>query len=84
MKRLNPSPTLINFLAFKSGWVAAVCGATQGMSWLGPAWILGWVTTFFIWRKQHRTEWILLLGAGAIGYSLDSILVLSGSILFPV
>jgi len=84
MRRLNPSSTLINFLAFKSGWVTAVYGATHGMSWLGPAWILGWVTAFFVWHKQHRTEWILLLGGAAIGYSLDSILVLAGLIRFPV
>ena len=84
MKHFKALPNVINFLAFKIGWVAAVFGATQGMPWLGPVWILLWVTAFFFWQNQKRTEWILLLGAAAIGYSLDSFLVLVGSVQFPI
>lgn len=83
MNHFKVLPNLINFLAFKLGWIAAVFGAIQGMSWLGPTWILLWVTAFFFWQNQKRTEWILLLGAAAIGYSLDSLLVLIGSVQFP-
>ncbi len=84
MKHFKALPNVINFLAFKIGWVAAVFGATQGMPWLGPVWILLWVSAFFFWQNQQRTEWILVLGAAAIGYSLDSFLVLVGSVQFPI
>ena len=84
MKHFKALPNLINFLAFKIGWITAVFGVTQGMPWLGPAWILFWVSAFFFWQNQKRTEWILLLGAAIIGYSLDSLLVLTGSVQFSI
>ena len=84
MKHFKPLPNVVNFLAFKIGWITSVFGATQGIPWLGPAWIILWVSVFFLWQNQKKTEWIFLLGAAAIGYILDSLLVLVGSVQFPI
>ncbi len=84
MTRSGSAAVVVNFLAFKAGWIICVLGATEQMPWLGPIWVLSWITAFFIWQKQHWMEWIFLLAAAAIGYCMDSILVLTGLIEFPL
>ena len=84
MINTKPSSKLVNLVCFKVSWVVTVYGAIQGAPWLGLLWVLGWITVFFLWQKQDKREWIFLLGCAAIGYILDSVLILTGYIKFPI
>jgi hypothetical protein len=74
----------VNLIAFQCCWLASVLGAAAGMPWLGPMFAA-------IWLPMHiratgafmAVETKLILAAGALGYVLDSIVVLSGAMSFP-
>ena len=73
-----------NFLAFQLCWFSNVFGAARGWVWLGPTVALVWIAIHIGWQRPFpRAEVALLLTAGVIGYSADSLLVLSGLLAFP-
>lgn len=84
MKKEKPLSIVINLLAFKLGWVTSVFGATRGLPWLGPLWVLIWAISFFSWKRKLKTEWVLLVGAAIIGYIFDSVMVLLNFVEFPL
>ena len=83
MKNEKSLSIIVNLIAFKIGWVSSVFGATKGLPWLGPLWILIWAISFFVWKRKLKTEWVLLVGAALIGYIFDSAMVLMNFIEFP-
>lgn len=75
---------LINLIAFQICWLAAVLGAASGMPYLGLLFAAIWLPMHFLATKSSAvTEITLVLMAGAIGYVLDSALVLGGWMSFP-
>lgn len=76
--------SLINFVAFQTCWFAAVLGAAAGIPLLGPAFAAVWLPLHIRAAKASAgIELKLILVAGALGYLLDSALVLGGWISFP-
>jgi hypothetical protein len=75
---------LVNLIAFQCCWLAAVIGAAAGMPWLGPLFAAVWLPMHIrATRAFMAVETKLILAAGALGYVLDSIVVLSGGMSFP-
>ena len=74
---------ILEFLGFQAVWFSCVLGAARGLPWLGP--VVGLV--FLGLRAlacRPAGPWLgLVLLSGAIGYVLDSLLVLSGALTFP-
>ena len=76
--------SLINFAAFQACWFASVLGAAAGIPLLGPAFAAVWLPIHIRAAKSSAgIELKLILTAGALGYGLDSALVLAGWLSFP-
>jgi hypothetical protein len=76
--------TLVNLLAVQISWFASVLGAAYGMPYLGPVFVAVWLPLHIVATKSSaRIELMLILAAGALGYLLDSMLVLAGFMSFP-
>lgn len=75
---------LLNLGGFQLGWFIAVVGAAQGHPYLGPAYALAavWLHLRFI-STDRAGESMLIAAAVAIGFCLDSSLVLVGVMSFP-
>jgi hypothetical protein len=73
---------IVNFVGFQSGWFACVLGAAAGCPWLGLVVVAGVVALHLALRRPRGPEILLLLAAGALGYVMDSVLVLAGVIGF--
>lgn len=77
-------PSLVNFAAYQATWFASVLGAAAGVPWLGPAVVALWMGGHLPALGGERgVEWRMLLIAAALGYAVDSLLVLGGWISFP-
>ena len=75
---------LANFLAFQIGWFLTVFSAAGGVPWLGPVYAFVWVVLHLkSLGDDRRVELALLASAGALGFVADSVLVLSGVMMFP-
>ena len=75
---------LINLVAFQCCWLASVLGAAAGMPWLGLLFAAVWLPLHIrATGSAVAIETKLILAAGAIGYLLDSIVVLAGGMSFP-
>lgn len=73
-----------NLVAFQLCWLVAVMGAAAGMPYVGPAFAAVWLALhIFAIRSSAAVELKLVLVAGALGYVLDSVLVLAGWLSFP-
>lgn len=74
----------MNLAAFQMCWFAAVLGAAYGIPLLGPAFAALWLPLHIRAAGQAGgIELRLILAAGALGYLLDSALVLAGWLSFP-
>ncbi len=73
----------VNFAAFQFAWLAAVWGASVGLSWFGPIMVAAWVGAYALWQNCARDDFPLWLGAAVLGGVTDSILVWSGAMVFP-
>lgn len=75
---------LVNLVAFQLCWLAAVLGAAASVPWLGPLFAAVWLPIHVRATGAFRVvETKLIVAAGALGYVLDSVLVLSGGMSFP-
>lgn len=75
---------LVNLVAFQCCWLAAVLGAAAGMPWLGPLFAVAWLPMHIRATGASMViETKLILAAGALGYVLDSVIVLVGGVSFP-
>jgi hypothetical protein len=75
--------TLLTVVAVQVGWAACVVGAASGRGWLGPA-VVGVLLVVRIATQPHRPGFIrTVLGALAIGATLDGLLAAAGVLVFP-
>lgn len=75
---------LINFVAFQLGWFASVLGAANEMPWMGPAVILA-VITLHLRRADDAGREARLIGLSLLmGLLVDSLLLASGWLQYPV
>jgi len=82
---MNRPPTwkiLFSAGALNLGWFACVLGAVWGRPLMGPLVVAGLLALHLAMMEHRRREIALVLGAGLLGYSLDSALVLAGAIDF--
>ena len=76
--------SLVNLAAFQICWFACVMGAAAGLPLLGPALAIVWLPLHIrAARPASGVELKLILAGGALGYVLDSALVLAGWLSFP-
>lgn len=74
---------ILEFLGFQAVWFSCVLGAARGMPWLGPIVGLAFLGARAL-ACRPAIPWLrLVLASGALGYLLDSLLVLSGALTFP-
>lgn len=73
-----------NFLIFQLGWFVSVLGAAYGWPWAGALYAVTWLAVHSLALGSGRGEALrLALAAAALGYVIDSALVLGGAIAFP-
>lgn len=68
----------VNVLLFQAAWFAAVLGAARGMFWLGPVAMIPTLAVHLALQENRRGEMKLLLAAGLLGLTLDTVFVASG------
>ncbi len=73
---------ILNFLAFQISWFVC-CYNANALPWLGILIIAAWISVLLIDLPDRNGEVKLLIGAAVLGYTLDSILVLTGMLDFP-
>jgi hypothetical protein len=73
---------LLNFLAFKIGWLACVVGGAQGWPLLGTLIAATIVALHVATSDVPRRELMLVLAAGAIGAVWDSLLAATGLLVY--
>ena len=74
---------LLNLVSLKVGWLSCILGAAAGAPAFGPAVVLVLVAVHIALRPNRTSELALIVGAGILGYAIDSILVLTGMLGFP-
>jgi hypothetical protein len=68
----------INLIAFKIGWLASVLGGANGLPWLGTIVALGVVTLHLSRAIRPGAELRLVIAAGLLGATWDSLLATTG------
>ena len=77
--------SIINFIAFQGAWFACILGAAYERPWTGVIAVaaLAVMHMLFMVRSDARFgETVLLLGAAALGWIGDSLLVVTGVLTF--
>ena len=78
-----PMHLFINFIAFQIGWFSCVLGAANGLPLFGPVVVLAIIGLHLKQASQPARELALILVAGVIGATWDSLLVVSGWLAYP-
>lgn len=65
----------VNFVAFQTGWFAAVLGAAGGYPWLGMLVVPALLLLHLALSAHRRHELSLALAAGLLGFAVDSALI---------
>ncbi|MEO5924946.1 MAG: DUF2878 domain-containing protein [Bryobacteraceae bacterium] len=68
----------VNFVAFQIGWFAAVLGAGTGRPWLGVVVVPLVLLLAMRMSADSRGELRLALSAAALGFVVDTLLIVSG------
>lgn len=76
----------INFCGFQALWWATVLGTSMAKPWIGPSVMMVWIVWHFtsLKRADILPELALLVITIVVGMSLDSALVSTGFIEFPL
>ena len=73
----------VNLIMVDLNWLICVMGAARNIEWVGPLVVFFWVVVHLLFvGKKWLAELALILGAGLIGFMIDTILGLSGAIHF--
>jgi hypothetical protein len=76
---------LVNFLAFQISWFATVYFAAAGQAYVGVLITVVWMFCHLYTAENKKfVESQLLLTAAIIGYLIDSLQVMTGSMSFPL
>jgi hypothetical protein len=70
--------SVVNYVAFQIGWFAAVLGAGHGMPWLGVVIVPFVLLVNLILAANRRQELVVALAAAAMGFVVDTGLVIAG------
>ena len=73
----------INLIMIDLNWLICVMGAAKGNEWIGPVAVFIWILIHlrFI-GKKWASELLVIVGAGVMGFLIDTLLGLSGAIRF--
>jgi len=82
MNRPDGWKILVNAATLNIGWFACVLGDAWGRPLVGPVVVAALIALHLTLVPRRDREVLLLAGAGVVGYSLDSLLVLAGAIGF--
>ena len=75
---------ITNFILFQLAWFVAILSAAKGIVYVGVLYTVIWMVLHLLLMTETRNAEIKsLLFAAFIGYMLDSILVVTGVIIFP-
>ncbi|NNE37445.1 MAG: DUF2878 domain-containing protein [Gammaproteobacteria bacterium] len=75
--------TILNFILFQAGWFITVYSASLGLVWFGPIFSLCWLYTHLgIHTDTKYVDLMIVIFSAAIGFSLDSLMVLTNVISF--
>lgn len=75
---------ILNAVIFDLAWLVTVVPAAQGLTWMGPLFSLCWLAFHVLYYPARRLSDIrLCISAALLGYSADSLLVLTGLMSFP-
>jgi len=74
----------LNFVLFQLGWFACVLGAAHGQAWLGPLAVLAIVTIHLALSLRPLAELKLVIAVAALGCVVDSVVLASGWLRYPV
>jgi Protein of unknown function (DUF2878) len=72
-----------NFILYEVAWFACVLGAAHGRPWFGVCLAIMSMAVAGAISKIRRVDLCLIVFAGAIGFVMDSTLVLCGLLQFP-
>lgn len=76
--------TLFNFLLFQAAWFSTIIAAVAGYPYLGIILTIGWMVLHLnVFSENKLAELNLLLFAGLLGYTVDSVQVYLGVFAFP-
>lgn len=64
---------LLNLALYQTGWFACVIGAARGHPWLGMAVALTLLAVHLSRVRDRRSELLLILAVGALGFVADTI-----------
>jgi len=62
----------LNAAGYQAAWIAATAGAARGWWWAGPAAALAFATWQLAASRERRADALLVCGAAAIGFAVDS------------
>lgn len=75
---------IVNFLLFQLGWLLSVLASAKGYPWLGVIYAVIWCYLHLRhYELNTNSELMLILFSAALGFTVDSLLVLSGVMSFP-
>lgn len=75
---------IINFLLFQIAWLVTIFSAAKGMPYIGVIFTLLWIFVhFFAFKLDWQCELKLFLFAAALGYILESLLVITDLVDYP-
>jgi hypothetical protein len=77
------SNLVINIVVFKLAWLSSVLGGAYGIPLLGPAAVLVAVIIHLRRVNDPSRELRLILATGALGVTLDSIMIRAGWLVYP-
>jgi hypothetical protein len=66
---------VIGFVGFQSSWAASVLGASSGIYWLGPVFVVAWFIISVLLSGAIRRDLILACIAAFVGICIDSALL---------
>lgn len=73
---------ILNAVGAYAGWWACLVGAAHGVPWAGPA-VVAVLAAAAVGPFRRSGRGPFLVVAAAMGYALDSVLVLAGVLAFP-
>jgi hypothetical protein len=81
MRQMNyAARSLLSFVSFNLGWWACALGPRYQIEWIGPAFMPLWLSLhlYFAPPATRLGEGLYLLALGAIGFTVDTILIYFG------
>jgi hypothetical protein len=73
----------LNLIGYQAGWLVTLYGATQGLSWLGPAAVIA-LTVWYLSLAENPARSLMLIGlALAAGVVVETVMFQLGLVVYP-